>query len=61
LDFEAYPTIDFNKFPYLRKAAGPAGKITLPLVSIGETLLTPGSFPPYLELEKEVAKRLEAI
>ncbi len=59
LEFEAYSSIDSKAFPYLRKAAGADGKIALPIVSVGETVLAPGAVPSYPELEKEVAKCLK--
>ena len=61
LEFEAYPAIDLNRFPYLRKEAGSDGKIALPAVSVGETVLAPGAVPSYSELEKEVAKCLKVV
>ena len=61
LEFEAYSAIDHKKFPYLRKAADSAGKIALPVVSVNETVLAPGTIPSYSELEKEVAKRQKAV
>ena len=61
LEFEAYPAIDLKAYSYLRKAAGSDGKIALPVVSVGETVLMPGAVPPYSELEKEVAKCLKVI
>ena len=61
LEFEAYPAIDLKKFSYLRKAAGTDGKIALPLVSVDETVLAPGSIPSYSAIEKEVAKRLKVV
>ena len=57
--FEAYQGFNLVQFPYLRKAAGTDGKIYLPLVSVDETVLEPGSFPSHLELEIEVAKCLK--
>ena len=61
LEFEAYSAIDSKKFPYLRKVAGADGKISLPVVSVGETVLTTGVIPTYAELEKEVARCLKVV
>jgi len=61
LEFEAYPASDFAKFPYLHRAADSTGKILLPVVSVDETVLSPGKVPPYSELETEVAKRLKVV
>ncbi len=59
LEFEAYQGFNLKQFPYLRETAGSAGKILLPFISVQETVLAPGTIPPYAELEKEVAKRLK--
>ena len=56
LEFEAYSAVDLKAYPYLRKAAGKGGKISLPAVSVNETVLAPGAIPSYSEIEKEVAK-----
>jgi hypothetical protein len=61
LGFEAYPGFNLEQFPFLRKVAGSDGKLMLPFISVDETVLDPGSFPSYLELETEVAKRLKVI
>jgi hypothetical protein len=61
LIFEAYSRIDLKKFPYLIKALDSDGKIPLPVVSVGETVLAPGAIPSYSELEKEVAKCLKVV
>jgi hypothetical protein len=61
LDFEAYAAIDLKAYPYLRKAAGSDGKIALPVLSVDETVLAPGTIPSYSEIEKAVAKCLKVI
>jgi len=59
LEFEAYSAIDLKAYPYLRKAAGSNGKISLPVVSVDETVFATGVIPTYAELEKEVARCLK--
>jgi hypothetical protein len=61
LVFEAYNSIDLKKFPFLRGASKPSGKIAMPLVSIDEKILTQGKVPTVCELEEKVRKRLKEV
>ena len=61
LAFEAYTSLDLKKFPFLRKAANPAGKIAVPLVAVGEKVFEPGNVPGFSDLEKEVGKLLKKV
>jgi hypothetical protein len=54
LEFEAYNSIDYKKFPFLQK-----GKAKAPAVSVGEKVLSSGKLPLFSDLEKEIGKQLK--
>jgi len=61
LVFEAYNSIDLKKFPFLRGASKPSGRIVMPLVSIDEIIFAQGKIPTVSELEEKVRKRLQEV
>lgn len=54
LQFEAYNSVDYKKFPFLQKE-----KAKTPAVSVGEKVMSSGKLPRFPDLEKEVGKQLK--
>jgi hypothetical protein len=54
LQFEAYNSMDYKKFPFLQKE-----KAKSPTVSVGEKVLSSGKLPLFSDLETAVGKQLK--
>lgn len=60
LEFEGYVDLNVKKFPFLATLAGADGKTKLPILSVGERVVSQGAMPKYADLEKEIEKMLKA-